>query len=207
MSALASKASTERPCTRLAYARAAPAATVCSPPSVTTNFPASMSSPATSSTRSTIACGLPLCTATSGSVWMPTKYGSLPIPMSYSSMFAEASRIAPAPGAQVEVVPPGGDLAVLQFEDAGDGQLHGLASQCELVHPLRQHDIVVHRDLENNELPGLGRLQEHIQHRPDGGFALDPRHGHIVIDRILGEELEDLVRVPAAESVAESGND
>ena len=48
-------------------------------------------------------CGLPsprgcrCATATSGSVWMPRRYGSQPMPMSYSSMLPEASMIAAGP--------------------------------------------------------------------------------------------------------------
>src|SRR5438132_2567055 len=97
MSAFASKANTESSGVRFAYALAAPTATVCSPPSVTTNFLSSINSPTISSVRSAIARGLPLCAATSGIVWIPTRYGSQPIPMSYSSIFAEASMIAAGP--------------------------------------------------------------------------------------------------------------
>ena len=97
MSAFASKANTESSGVRFAYALAAPTATVCSPPSVTTNFLSSINSPTISSIRSAIACGLPLCAATSGIVWIPTRYGSQPMPMSYSSIFAEASMIAAGP--------------------------------------------------------------------------------------------------------------
>ena len=47
--------------------------------------------------RSTIACGPPAWNAISGRVWMPTRYGSLPMPMSYSSMLPEASMMAAGP--------------------------------------------------------------------------------------------------------------
>ncbi len=47
--------------------------------------------------RPTIASGPPAWTASSGSVCIPTRYGSAPMPMSYSSMFSDASMIAAGP--------------------------------------------------------------------------------------------------------------
>src|SRR5689334_6549434 len=56
---------------------------------------------------------------------------------------------------QVEVVPPGTDLAVADLEGPHDWHLERLAGELEDVHPLRHHHRTIGCDVDDTEVEAL----------------------------------------------------
>src|ERR1700752_4236952 len=68
---------------------------------------------------------------------------------------------------QVEIVPPGVDLAVADLEGPHDRQLKRLVGELEDIHPLGHHDRTIGRDVDDAELDALDTWQAGPDHRVD----------------------------------------
>src|SRR6476660_6110599 len=89
----------------------------------------------------------------------------------------------------IEIVAPGVDLAVTDFEGPHDLQLERLAREPEDVHPLGHHDRTIGCDVDDAELDALdarrARADERGNRHRDGLPAGDRRQRDIVVDGVV----------------------
>src|SRR5262249_40733201 len=108
---------------------------------------------------------------------------------------------------QVEVVAPGGDLAVLDLEGAHDGQLDLAGRHHEDVDALGEHDGPVGHDVPYAEVDLLGAAGETGDERLDRVATRDRLHRDVVVYGVVGEVFGDLVGAHLRPRGAEPADD
>src|SRR5881396_443175 len=104
-------------------------------------------------------------------------------------------RRLPLPGRQVEVVAPGGDLVVADLEHTGARQLDAFLAETEAIDALGEDEVAARREVEDLGLD-LVRGEEEVQDLADAVLPGHRVERHVVVDRVVGEILEEPLHVP-----------
>src|SRR5579872_438552 len=95
---------------------------------------------------------------------------------------------------EVEVLAPGGDVAVDDLEDASDGKDHGPAVEGDVVGALVHDDALGGHLVVNLEAPGW-HIGEGLHKSSDGRLPLDGLERDAVVDAVVGEGVHDEIGV------------